>query len=87
MKIRPLGNNVLLKPEKLSEKTDSGFVMPESANKSALFGTVEGIGKEAEDTGLEIGQKVTYAQYSGTEIGEYLLISCNDIMGIVYENN
>jgi chaperonin GroES len=85
MKIKPLGNNVLLKPEKITEKTESGFVLPESADKTALFGTVEGIGKEAEDTGLEIGQRVTYSQYCGTQIGEFLLIACSDIMGIIKE--
>lgn len=85
MKIQPLGENILLKPEKLAEKTESGFVLPESTDKPALFGIVEGLGKEAPEE-LELGQRVAYAKYSGSEVGEFILISHRDILGIVNEN-
>lgn len=82
MKIQPLGNIVLLKPEKSAEKTSSGFIMPETQDKPVLLGIVEGVGKQCDEL-LKIGQKVAYAKYSGSEIGEFLLISESDILGIV----
>jgi chaperonin GroES len=85
MKIKPLGENVLLRPEKPEEKTESGFVLPESADKPALFGIVEGCGKFVPEE-IQVGQKVVYAKYSGSEIGEFILINHKDILGIVNEN-
>jgi len=84
MKIQPLGNTVLLRPEKLEEKTSSGFIMPENQDKPILIGTVEGVGKECDEL-LKKGLKVAYAKFSGSEIGEYILIGEPDILGIIEE--
>jgi chaperonin GroES len=84
MKIQPLGNTVLLRPEKIEEKTESGFIMPESQDKPILIGTVEGVGKLC-DKLLRKGQKVAYAKFSGSEIGDYILIGEADILGIIEE--
>ena len=81
MKIQPLGNTVLLRPEKIEEKTSTGFIMPESQDKPVLIGVVEGVGKLC-DEDLKVGQKVAYAKFSGSEIGEYILIGESDILGI-----
>jgi len=84
-KITPIGENVLLKPEKITEKTEGGFVIPEGSERPALYGTVEGIGGRVEE--IEEGQKVAYAKYhTGTAVGEYLLINQADILGIIHEN-
>jgi len=82
MKIKPLNTVVLLRPEKVEEKTESGFIMPESQDKPVLVGVIEGVGKNC-DEDLKVGQKVAYAKYTGSEIGELYLINETDILGII----
>jgi chaperonin GroES len=84
MKITPLGKNVLVKPIQSDEKRESGLVLPDSEKKETLTGEVIAVGKNTDET-LNEGDKVTYAKYSGNEIGEYLLISEEDILGVVQD--
>ena len=62
MKIIPLGENLLIKPLKASEKRDSGLVVPESDKGEVLIGEVIGRGLDAEGC-LVVGKKVAYAKY------------------------
>jgi len=80
--IKPLNNNILLKPDKERGKTESGFVLPADKTEQVAIGIVEAVGKNA-DKELKKSQKVAYAGYSGSEIGEFILISDNDILGII----
>ena len=81
MEIKPLGENVLIKPDTIEEKTETGFVLPKNTEKITLFGVVFGVGSRCEKE-IKKGQKVIYARYSGNEIGEYIIINQNDIIGI-----
>jgi len=88
MKIRPLGNNLLIKPTQSDVKRESGLVLPESQQNQVFTGEVIAIGKavlDNLDSPIDVGQKVAYAKYSGNEIGEHLLISEKDILGIIDE--
>jgi co-chaperonin GroES (HSP10) len=82
MRIVPLNDNVLIKPLKEPEKRESGLVVPESDKGEVLTGEVIAVGKNADEI-LQEGKQVAYAKYSGHEIGEYLLISEKDILGII----
>jgi chaperonin GroES len=86
-RIQPIGENILLKPDKLQEKTESGLIIPESAEKPALFGIIEAVGIEAPEE-LKPGQKIAYAKYSASasEIGDFVLINWRDIVGIIHED-
>lgn len=82
--IRPLGNNLLIKPFK-EEVTKSGIILqPDKKRKSE--GEIIAIGAETE---LKVGQRVVYTEFGGKEIKvdgeEYEVINYNDILA-VYEN-
>ena len=83
MKIRPLGNKLLLKPIKSAEKTDSGIYLGEN-DKPLLTGVVISVGRGVSNEVKE-GETVVYEQFSGNEIGEYLLIPEHDLAGAIEE--
>ncbi len=85
MKIIPVGERVLLKPEEAKEKTDAGIYIPESAKEERKEGTVVAVGeKDGKKLPLKEGDKVIYGGYSSEELeldGEkYIIIDFKDIL-------
>jgi chaperonin GroES len=85
--IKPLGENVLVKPLKADTKTKSGIVLPESASEDRpQEGKVMAVGDDKKIK-VKKGQKVIFAKYSGTEIKidneEYLIMKHEDILAII----
>lgn len=71
MKIKPLGNRILVKQLSTEEVTKSGIVLPDSADKEkkAQGKIVElGSGTEVSSLGLKIGDTVVFGKYSGDEV-------------------
>ena len=95
MKVRPLGDKVLVKRAEAQTKTDAGIFLPESAKDKPKEGKVVAIGNGIlnKDTGdympfsVKKGDRVLFSSYGGTEIkvdGEELLIMTEaDILGII----
>jgi chaperonin GroES len=90
MKIKPLGNRVLIrKVEQEERKTPGGIVLPESVkDEKAIRGEVVAVGT-AEKIEVKEGDKVLVSAYAGTEVrmGEekYLLVKTTDILAIIEE--
>lgn len=85
--IKPLGENVLVKPAKAEKKTESGIVLPETVGtERPQKGRVIAIG-DSEKIKVKKGQDVIFAKYSGAEMKiddvEYLIIKSEDILAIV----
>lgn len=79
MKIKPLADRVLIKPDKAEEKSAGGIIIPDSAKEKPLKGKVIAVGKGTKDEAMELkeGDEVLYGKYAGTEIeieGEKLMI-------------
>ena len=94
MKIKPLGDRVLLKPLEAKEKTKGGIVLPDTAKEKPQEGKVIAVGRgKLSDDGkiqpLEVkdGDKVLYGKYAGTEIKiddeEHLVIKEEDVLAII----
>ena len=95
MNLQPLGDRVIVKP--LSEednKTPSGIYIPDTAKEKPQEGEVVAVGPgEPNDNGenikpdVEVGDKVVYSKYGGTEIKvevtEDLILSSRDILAKV----
>ncbi len=75
MKIRPLGEKVLVKILQSDEKTKGGIILPDTAKEEKAEGQVVavGVGKKL-DTGkvqpLEVkkGDRVIFGKYAGDEV-------------------
>ncbi|HET7676813.1 MAG TPA: co-chaperone GroES [Candidatus Limnocylindrales bacterium] len=94
IKLRPLGDRVVIKPTPREEMTKSGIVLPDTAKEKPQEGTIlaAGPGRVLDDGKREAmdvkeGQKVLYAKYAGTEFkvegDELLIVSQKDILAIV----
>jgi len=71
MKVKPLGNRVLVKQDSQEEVTKSGIILPDTADKEKkAVGTIMeiGNGSEISDLGLKVGDKVVFGKYAGEEV-------------------
>jgi chaperonin GroES len=94
LKLKPLGNRLVVEPLEAEEVTAGGIVLPETAKEKPQKGTILSIGPgERDDKGKRIemdvqtGDTVLYAKYAGTEIkvdGKKLLIlKETDVLAII----
>jgi chaperonin GroES len=94
LKIRPLGDKVLLKRVEAEEKTAGGIVLPDAAKEKPKRGVVQAVGDgklldSGERSSLQVGKgnEVLFSSYAGTEIKvdgeELLIIDESDILAIV----
>ena len=84
MKIRPLGDKVVVKTSTADERTAGGIVLPDAAREKPQQGTVVAVGPgrllengERAPMALKEGDTVIYSKYGGNEIkldGQELLI-------------
>ncbi|MBC7104958.1 MAG: co-chaperone GroES [Firmicutes bacterium] len=94
MKIRPLGDRVVVKPLPMEERTKGGIVLPDTAKEKPQQGEVLAVGPgRLLDNGqrvaidLKVGDKILYSKYAGNEIKmegeEYLILRESDILGVI----
>ncbi len=85
MKLKPLGDRLIVQAMEEEDTTAGGILLPDTAKEKPQKGKVlaVGDGKISEDTGKRIpldvseGDEVLYSKYGGTEIkvdGEDLLV-------------
>ena len=93
MKLRPLGDRVVLKQVVAEEKTKSGIVLTGQAKEKPQEAEVVAVGPggmvEGKEVKMEVsvGQKVIYSKYSGTEVKldgeEFIIVKQSDILAVV----
>jgi len=94
LNIKPLFDNVLVKPLKAEEKTLGGIYLPESAKEKPQIGEAMAIGDGIRDENgklipmvVKIGQKVMFTKWGGNEVKvgneEWKLVKQSDILAIV----
>lgn len=89
MKLRPIGDRVIVKPKAVETKTAGGLIIPESSKEKPLEGVIVAVGKGTKDIKMElnIDDVVLYGKYVGTEVTyegvEYLVMRQSDILVIL----
>ena len=94
MNIKPLGDKVVVKPAKAEEKTESGIILPGSAQEKPHQGTVVAVGPGArDDKGNHIpldvkeGDRVIYGKFGGVDLKydneEYVVLSEKDTLVVL----
>ncbi len=93
MKLKPLGDRVIIKMMEAEEKTKSGLILTGSAKEKPEIAEVVEVGPGGLVDGKEVkmvvkkGQKVITSKYAGNEIKidgeEYTIVRQNDILAIV----
>lgn len=84
--LKPLLHNVILKKEKIENKTASGIILTSPKEEKSNIAVVEAVG-ETSDTKLNKGDKVIYTEYAGTNVEidseEYIVVEDKDILAII----
>lgn len=95
MKLQPLGDRVVVKPDADQDlRTSSGLVIPDTAKEKPQTGEVVAAGPGAfDDEGgrlpmdVKVGDTVLYSKFAGTEFKidgvEHLVLSQRDLLAIV----
>lgn len=93
--IKPLFDNVLIKPLEAETTTASGIVLPDSATEKPQIGEVLAVGDGVMDDGeivknsmqVKVGQKVIYKKWGGDEVKSgsetLMLVKQTDILGVI----
>ncbi len=94
MKLKPLDDRVVVKPQEAEEKTAGGIVLPDTAKEKPLMGKVVAVGtgklldngKRAQMS-VKKGNTVLYGKYGGSDIEiddqEYKILHESEILGVV----
>lgn len=93
MKIRPLGDKVVVQATTADERTAGGIVLPDAAREKPQQGTVVAVGPgrllengERATMAVKAGDVVIYSKYGGNEIKldsqEYLILDQESIYAV-----
>jgi chaperonin GroES len=87
MKLKPLGERVVLKEVEVESKTKSGIILPDEAKEKPQYAEVVALGDKIENASIDIKSKVVYKKYSGTEISldgeDYIIIELEDLLAVI----
>ena len=94
MKVRPIGDKILIKRLEAIEVSKGGIVLPDSAKEKPTEGKVIALGdgrvsEEGNNVDFTVkkNDRVIFQSYAGSEVKidgeEYLILSEDDIMAIV----
>ena len=94
MKVKPLGDRVLLEPQEADEVIQGGIVIPDAAKEKPQQATVVALGaKTKTEDGekftfdVKVGDTVLMPKYGGSEVkvGDkvYQIVRQDDILGVI----
>ena len=89
LKIKPLADRVLIEPAKAETTTESGIIIPDTAQEKPQKGIVVAVGNGTKDhtMSVKIGDQVLYGKYSGTELKfdgtDFLMMRESDLLAII----
>jgi len=96
MKIRPLGDRLVVERTEQEDKTAGGIIIPETAKEKPKQAKVIAVGPGAKDENgkridmdVDVGDIVLFTQWAGSEIKidgkEYLVLKESDVIGVIEE--
>ena len=94
MKIRPLGDRLLVKRLEEQTQTVGGILIPDNAKEKPMEGSVVSVGPgkvtpegKVREMEIKAGDTILFGKYSGTEVKidgtEYIILKEDDVLGIV----
>jgi chaperonin GroES len=94
MKIRPLGDRVVIKRLESEEKTKGGIIIPDTAKEKPIEGKVVAVGNgkvqkngKVRPLAVKAGDRVLIGKYAGTEVQldgvEHVILSEDEILAVL----
>jgi chaperonin GroES len=86
MKIKPLGDRVLVKMVEMESKTAGGIYIPQTAQEKTQEGVVLAVGDD-EAIKVKAKDRIIYDKYAGSTIKvdgeEQLIVKMSDILAVI----
>lgn len=86
MKLKPLGDRIVVKMVEMETKTAGGILIPQTAQEKTQEGVVLAIGDD-EAIKVKVNDRVIYDKYAGTTIKvageEQLILKASDVLAKV----
>ena len=94
MKLKPLGDNIIVKQAAAETQTKSGLFVPDSAKEKPQQGEVLAVGDgkfnkagERIPVDVKVGDTVIYSKYGGNEVKiddeEYVILKSDQVYAII----
>jgi len=94
IKLKPLGDRVLVEPVEEKEIKKGGIIIPDTAKEKPTEGIVRALGTgKTDDDGkklpfeVKVGDRVLVSKYGGTEVKldgkEFKILNSDDILGVI----
>ncbi|MEW6620434.1 MAG: co-chaperone GroES [bacterium] len=94
MKLKPLGDRVLVERMEEKEQVKGGIIIPDTAKEKPQEGKIIAVGTgkrlesgEIKPLDVKAGDRILFGKYAGTEVKlddkEYLIMREDDIFGII----
>jgi chaperonin GroES len=88
MKVKPLGERILVKREEVEEKSTGGILLTHSHQEKPNQGEVRAVGDDV--TTVKVGDTVVFGKYSGTDSLDVdedtlLILELKDVKAVIYE--
>ena len=87
MAFKPLKDRILVEREEQPNTTASGLYIQDTAKEKPLEGKVIAVGPVAREDGIDVGDTVVFANFSGMEITiegkEYLILLSKEVLGLI----
>ena len=87
MKIKPLGDRVLVRVEGTEEKTAGGIYIPQTAQEKTQTGVVVEVGDDKDVIKVKKGDRIMFDKYAGTTVAiegkDHLIMKMDDILVIL----
>ena len=87
MKIKPLGDRILVKPVESETKTSGGIYIPQTAQEKTTEGVVVEVGDDKDVIKVKKKDRVMYDKYAGTEVSidgvDHLIVKMDDILAVI----
>jgi chaperonin GroES len=94
MKMKPLGDHVVILPLESEDRTPGGIVLPDTAKEKSTKGEVVAVGSgrtlpngRTVAPAVKAGDKVLYSKYAGSEVKidgkEYKIVTESEILAVI----
>jgi chaperonin GroES len=87
MKVKPLGDRILIKITEGESKTASGIIIPQTAQEKTQNGVVIAVGTDKDVIKVKEGDKVMYDKYAGAQIkidgADHLIVKFADVLAVI----
>lgn len=94
MKLRPLGDKVIVTVDEARDRSKGGIILPDSAKERPHQGKVLSVGRgrtlengKVVPVDVRVGDTVLFTKYGGNEVergaDEYMIVSESDILAVL----